>query len=134
MVPPLVPRQFQRYEDEESVMSERVPPVQMFWVVEQRPSTGANTNDAVMPVLAEIVVVHVPVPEQVPPDQPMNIEPVDGVAVNVTDVPDEITAEQVEPQLIPEPVTVPEPEPDFVVVNVYVTTGTDAVVTEMLPD
>ena len=44
-------------------------------------------NVAVTAVSALIITVHVPVPEQPPPDQPANVEPVAGVAVSVTCVP-----------------------------------------------
>jgi hypothetical protein len=38
-------------------------------------------------IAAVIVVVHVPVPLQPPPDQPLKVEPAVGVAVSVTEVP-----------------------------------------------
>ena len=51
-----------------------------------------------------------------PPDQPVKAEPVAGVAVNVTLVPELKDAEQDAVQLMPagELVTVPEPVPAFV--------------------
>jgi hypothetical protein len=55
----------------------------------------------------------VPVPEQPEPDQPVNVELTDGVAVSVTTVPASKVIEQVGPQSIPvglddtEPVPVP---------------------------
>jgi hypothetical protein len=55
-----------------------------------------------------MVVMQVPVPEHPPPDQPPKVEPT-GVALRVTTVPVLYEAEQVVPQLIPDPVTVPEP-------------------------
>src|SRR3954464_7237985 len=50
--------------------------------------SGLVTNVAV--TVRELVrlVVHVPVPEQPPPDQPVNTDPVAGVAVSVTSVPE----------------------------------------------
>jgi len=45
--------------------------------------------------------VHVPVPAQLPPLQPVNVEPAAGVAVKVTAVPLANVAEQVAPQEIP---------------------------------
>jgi hypothetical protein len=48
------------------------------------------------------------------PDQPENVEPEAGDAVRVTVVPEVTEVEQVEPQLIGPPDTVPEPVPDFV--------------------
>jgi hypothetical protein len=44
-------------------------------------------NVAVTDRSALIVTVHAPVPEQLPPLQPANVEPAAGVAVNVTIVP-----------------------------------------------
>jgi hypothetical protein len=60
------------------------------------------------------------VPEQPPPDQPLNNEPELGVAVSVTRVPSLNFAEQVPPQAIPdgELVTVPDPDPDLATVKV----------------
>ena len=60
---------------------------------------------------ALIVTVQVPVPEQPPPLQPVNVEPAAGVAVSVTTVPSSNDAAQVAPQVIPAgPLdTVPEP-------------------------
>jgi len=64
---------------------------------------------------AELMVkTQVPVPEQPPPDQPAKVEPDEGEAVKVMDVPAEIPdCEQVEPQEILPPETVPVPVPDF---------------------
>ena len=45
------------------------------------------TKVAVTVVLAVIVTAHVPVPVHPPPDQPVKIDPVDGAAVSVTNVP-----------------------------------------------
>jgi hypothetical protein len=58
------------------------------------------------------VMVTVPVVQPVP-DQPENVEPVVGAAVNVTNAPLLKEAEQVLPQLMPAgaPVTVPVPLP-----------------------
>ena len=46
-----------------------------------------RVNVAVTVVSPPMVTMHVPVPEQPPPDQPENVEPVAAVAVNVTVVP-----------------------------------------------
>ena len=75
-----------------------------------------SVNVAVTDWSALIVTVHVPVPEQPAPLQPVKVEPAAGVAVSVTTVPSLNDAEQVAPQLIPagELVTVPEPVPAFV--------------------
>jgi hypothetical protein len=61
--------------------------------------------------------LHVPVPVQAPL-QPANVEPVVGVAVSVTEVPELSVAEHVLPQLMAPPETVPVPVPAFVMVNV----------------
>jgi hypothetical protein len=63
--------------------------------------------------------MHVPVPEQPPPLQPVNAEPGDGVAVKVTCVFVLKLKEQVEPQLIPAGllVTVPVPVPVLLTVK-----------------
>jgi len=74
---------------------------------------------AVTPRAALIVTVQAPVPEQ-SPDQPVKVEPADGVGVSVTDVPSAMDALQVAPQLIPPTfeVTVPVPLPAFATVSV----------------
>src|SRR5205809_7819545 len=68
---------------------------------------------AVTVVAAESVTTHVPAPEQLPPLQPVKVEPAAGVAVSVTAVPLAKLAVQVAPQLIPTGalVTVPLPVP-----------------------
>ena len=74
---------------------------------------------AVTDVATLIVTVQVPVPEQPPPLQPVNVEPAAGVAVNVTTAPLVNDAEQVVPQLIAAGVlvTVPVPLPPLVTVS-----------------
>ncbi len=67
---------------------------------------GAGANVAVTAVFAFIVVVQAPVPLQAPL-QPVNTLPAAGVAVSATAVPVERVTEQVAPQLMPLPVTVP---------------------------
>ena len=66
------------------------------------------------------MTVHVPVPVHPPPLQPVNVDPVAGVAVKVTAVPLPKAAEQVVPQEIPAGALeiVPAPVPDFVRVSV----------------
>jgi hypothetical protein len=64
-------------------------------------------------VLEEIVKVHEPVPEQELPDQPEKVEPDEGVAERVTEVPEGNEAEQTLPQLMELPEMVPVPVPDF---------------------
>ena len=75
---------------------------------------------------AFIVTVQVPVPEHPPPDQPVNVEPDPGVAVNVTCVPTSNGAEQVLPQSIPaaELITVPDPPPAVAAVSLWVVEAT----------
>ena len=82
--------------------------------------TDTVLNVAVIVVLAEMVVLHVPVPEQPPPDHPANVEPDAGVAVRVVAVPVVIPeTEHVVPQFIepPDDVIVPVPVPDLVMVR-----------------
>jgi hypothetical protein len=76
-------------------------------------------NVAVTVTLDVTVTTQVPVPEHPPPLHPVKVEPPLGVAVRVIDVPLDIDDwEQVEPQLIEPPVTVPEPVPDLVMERV----------------
>ena len=71
-------------------------------------------------VFAELMVtVHVEPLVLLQPDQLTNREPLEALAVSVTDVPLLNTSEQSEPQEIPVPVTVPEPLPDLLTVSVY---------------
>jgi hypothetical protein len=67
-------------------------------------------NVAVTVVLDVRVTVHVLVPVQAP-DQPTNVEPVLGVAVNITGVPLAKLALHVVPQLMPEGLLVTVPGP-----------------------
>jgi hypothetical protein len=65
----------------------------------------------------------------------VKVEPEEANAVRVMDVPDVIDdCEQVEPQDIEPPVTVPEPVPDLETVNEYVVTPTTEVVKVLFPD
>src|SRR2546428_2454428 len=77
---------------------------------------------AVTVVAAESVIVHVPVPEQPPPLQPVKAEPLAGLAVRVTTVPLAKLAVHVAPQVMPDGalVTVPEPVPAAVTVSANV--------------
>jgi hypothetical protein len=94
-------------------------PVPDFVTVSAKEVVG-NVNVAVTEVAALIVTVHVPVPAQPPPLQPVNVDPAAGAAVRVTTVPLVKACEQVEPQEMPAGalVTVPLPFPDFVTVSV----------------
>ena len=71
-------------------------------------------------VAALTVTVHVPVPVQPPPLQPVNVEPAAGVAVKVTTVPLVKPVEQVAPQEIPAGALamLPLPAPDVATVSV----------------
>jgi hypothetical protein len=62
------------------------------------------------------------VPAQPPPLQPLKIEPAEGVAARVMEVPARYVLEQVLPQLIPagELATVPAPLPALLTVTVAV--------------
>src|SRR4029079_6700257 len=88
-----------------------------------------SVNVAVTPVAAVIVVVHVDVPVQPPPDQPVKVEPVAGVAVRTTDWLKLKSAAHVAPQLMPAgfDVTVPAPLPALVTVSVRSCSGDAAV-------
>src|SRR5687767_8573971 len=57
------------------------------------------------------VMLQVPLPTQLPPDQPVNVEPADGDAVSVTMVPYGYVSVQSPPQLMFGPVIVPAPVP-----------------------
>ena len=46
-----------------------------------------SVNWAVTEVAPVTETTHVPVPEHPPPDHPVKLDPVDGVAVRVTEVP-----------------------------------------------
>src|SRR5688572_24124064 len=71
---------------------------------------------AVTALAVFIVTTQEPVPAQA--DHPVKVEPVAGVAVSVTEAPAAKLAEQVLPQLIPPPVTVPLPVPALLTVRV----------------
>jgi hypothetical protein len=75
-------------------------------------------NVAVTLLACVTVTVQVPVPLHAPL-QPVKVDPVAGVAVNVTFVPLEKVARQVVPQEIPAgfEATVPEPCPCFLIVR-----------------
>jgi hypothetical protein len=74
---------------------------------------------AVIEVFAVTVTEQEPVPEHPPPDQPVKVEPVAGVALSVTDVPELNEKEQVEPQEMPVGFdeTVPAPVPPLATDN-----------------
>ena len=73
-------------------------------------------------VAALSVTVHVPVPVQPPPLQPLNVDPAAGAAVKVTAVPLANAAEHAAPQEIPAGllVIVPVPAPVLLTVSVKV--------------
>src|SRR2546422_4340907 len=74
---------------------------------------------AVTVVAAPSVTVQVPVPEQLPPLQPVKVEPAAGAAVKVTAGPLAYVAAQVAPQAMPAGalVAVPAPAPPFLTVR-----------------
>jgi len=88
-----------------------------------------RANVAVTVVEALRVTVQVPVPEQPPPLQPVNVEPAVGVAVSVMAVPLAYAAIQVGLQEMPTGllVTVPSPEPALFTVSVNACTAKLAV-------
>src|ERR1043166_9557908 len=79
-----------------------------------------RVNCAVTPRASVTVVVHGSVPLQPPPDQPAKVEPVAGVAVRVTVVPDGNMPAHVVPQSMTggSEVTVPLPLPERVMTTV----------------
>jgi hypothetical protein len=81
---------------------------------------ACSVNVAVTAMAAVMETVQAPVPEQPPPLQPAKVDPTDGPAVRVTEIPFAKLALQVAPQLIPagELVTVPPPAPALETVSV----------------
>lgn len=92
---------------------------------------SGKANVAVTVVSSVIVKTHVLVPEQSPPDHPVNVEPSVEEAVNVISVILSNDAVQVEPQSIPagELVTTPEPSPSNSTVRVFVINSKLAITT-----
>ena len=82
------------------------------------PNVVDDVNVAVTVVALVGVRVHVPVPAQPPPDQPVKMEPTTGAAVSVTLVPAVKAAEQPVPQLMPAGALVTVPLPVRVTVSV----------------
>src|SRR4051812_11674822 len=83
---------------------------------------GLSVKSAGTVRLPETVTVHVPVPAQPPPDQPVKLEAlaaaVSGAAVSVIIVPASTVVVHALPQLIASPVTVPAPLPVLATVSV----------------
>src|SRR5262245_6752243 len=79
---------------------------------------SVRSNVAVTVFALSTVTAQVPVPVQAP-DQPLNFEPLSGVAVKVTAVPGAYPSLQSRPQLMPlgALVIVPVPLPAFVTVR-----------------
>jgi hypothetical protein len=111
--------------DAEQVVPQLMPAGALVTVPDPAPERlTVSANDwraklAVTDVAALIVTVQVPVPEQPPPVQPVNVAPAEGVAVSVTAVPLLNDAVQVAPQLMPAGalVTVPGPAPERLTVS-----------------
>lgn len=91
-------------------------PDPVFVTVSEYRGPGANVAATLSSWLS--VTEQAAVPAQPPPDQPANVEPEAGVAVRVTVVPPGYCFEHVPGQEIPEPVTVPEPEPVVLALSV----------------
>ena len=90
-------------------------------------------NAAVTERASVIETTQLPVPEQAP-DQPSNCEPSTATAVRVTSLPASSSDEQVVPQLMPPPATVPEPAPVLATVSAYlIVVEENAAVTERAP-
>jgi hypothetical protein len=77
-------------------------------------------NVAVTVVSEFMVTVQDPVPLHPPPDQPTKADVASGVAVSVTTVPGIYFSVQSTPQLSPAGALVTAPEPDFVMLSVFV--------------
>jgi len=114
VVPQLIPA------GDEVTVPEPVPA----FVTESANVVAELLNVAVTARAAVIDTVQAPVPVHAP-DQPANVEPDVAAGVNVTDVPLEKLALQVDPQLMPagDEVTVPVPVPDFVTARLNDVTG-----------
>jgi hypothetical protein len=80
-----------------------------------------------------MVIVQAPTPVQAPL-QPVNENPVEGVAVSVTDVPESKFAVHVDPQSIPATEDVTVPVPDFVTVTANCGGTNAAILVRMFPD
>src|SRR5262245_66519682 len=82
---------------------------------------AGKLNVAVTDVAALIVTVHIPVPAQPPPFQPVKSEPAAGVAVNVTVVPFVNPKAHVAPHVIPAGAlaAVPDPAPLLLPLRVH---------------
>jgi hypothetical protein len=81
---------------------------------------GLGPNVAVTVTLALGVTVQIPMPEQPPPLQPENTEPLAAVALRAMFVPLEKLAEHLVPQLMPAGLLVTVPVPDFAAVSLTV--------------
>src|SRR3954453_5056937 len=95
------------------------PPVPVFITISV---SVCSVNVAVIVTGAPMVSMQVPVPLHPPPDQPVNVEPVAGAALNVTAVPFVKFSLQSTPQLMPAgtDVMVPAPLPAFVTLSAFV--------------
>ena len=83
--------------------------------------TFVVSNMAVAVVFPVTVTLHVTLFVEVHPDHEVKVEPEAAAAVSAIWVPEVmVDCEQVVPQEIDPPVTVPEPVPDFETVSVYV--------------
>ena len=88
------------------------------WFSDDTPACVCALNVAVTEVLAEMVILHEPVPVQAPPHPP-KVEVELAAWVRVMAVPEGKLALQVEPQLMPEGllVMVPPPPPELCTVS-----------------
>lgn len=82
---------------------------------------GTRLKAAVTVLLTASSTVQTPVPEHPEPDQPVKVEPAEGVAASVTDVPAANGAKHVVPQAMPAGLldTEPDPAPALVTVKVF---------------
>ena len=95
-------------------------PVPLFWTVRVYGPPPPWVLNAAVTVRAAFIVTLQVVPLEVSqPPQLTNVDPASGEAASVTAVPAASDTPHVAPQLIPPPVTVPDPVPLFWTVRVY---------------
>jgi hypothetical protein len=95
-------------------------PEPLFVTVKVRSLGAFSVKVAVTLVFEARVTLHVPLPEQPPPDQPVNVDSPSGSALSVTMAPSSNSSLHFTPQSMPlgELVTVPPPDPSLETVSV----------------
>jgi hypothetical protein len=112
------------YDDAQAAPLQEMLPLPLPVVVALKVTVGGTCPKVAVTVVSLLkVTVHVPVPEQPPPDQPVNPDPASGLAVRMTVLPPVRVTEQVLPQASAGDeldVTVPLPLPAFVTLSTAV--------------